>query len=271
MTHDSPLRLPWLVWLLPVALAGCASGQPEAAEPRNPRYTAETSDSAWPAADTVDPADAARPSDDRGTEIDAAVPAGDTRAEVEVATAPEPDVVESGWECFGGTICDKGTVTRMGTGEQPPGHYGCDVVGAYMCEQGCAPDLHRHLDEFDLASYCRESLHLPAVGDACATSADCVWPHAPYFWNGVLQNIYLDCVDAACAEVPPVTIADFGHDCTLPPGGIVEPSTECVAGLCARPAYGWVDQKGTCTGPCTGDHECPPGHGCETSVVSYCQ
>ncbi len=209
-----------------------------------------------------------------------------------------PEPFDGGWDgggfdagdachidCFGSATCYGGLVVAEIGAPVPCALWtgACPTLPAYRCEKGCAQE-GRFEGRYDLQPevLCAEGAP-KSVGSPCETDQDCLPAPATYDVDaGVLRNVYLQCDMGAgvCVEAPPAELDGWLGDCGLPfehdpqsprPGsgtqGII-PAGTCPGGACIFAAYpGETCIRQGCTGPCEGDHDCPPGATCSAQVT----
>lgn len=187
------------------------------------------------------------------------------------------------YDCFGSATCFGGQVVVTINAPVPCEHWkgACPTREPYACEKGCAEEGHfSGLYENDPTVLCVEGAPKKA-GSPCESAADCLPTPAVIDWDagGTVHNVYLQCdTDAGvCVEAAPAEIDGWLSDCGLsaPDSGVTAGSgaygfvatAACPGGACAFYAKsGETCIRQGCTGPCEGDHQCPPGAMCSGTV-----
>lgn len=151
-------------------------------------------------------------------------------------------------------------------------------VGVVACSSGClyeglhVEDAHWHWITWEDATFLCAGARSAEVGDYCIGNGDCMPQQADITSDGTVINRYLACDRDQCMERSPAAILGFLDDCgALPPlpVGAVGYLADSECGFCLvvdDPANGCV-RRG-CTAHCMGDHECPPGSICDSTLVN---
>jgi hypothetical protein len=204
----------------------------------------------------------------------------------------EADTTDAGpwtciFDCFRGETCFEGKATSYGGfgGTLPcdtPQEIACPPRAPYTCTEGCAVEI----GPFTLGSlistivprpltiFCAETPS-KKVGDPCANDLDCLPNRAHVASDGSIETLYLasDQASQTCVAGPGPRAADFGASCASPgatTSGIgYAAGPQCPQAYCLHLAGADAGCGSTaCTGPCWGDHQCPPGWACDDSLTN---